>query len=151
MGIFGFGNRSFKMDVSALFPPLENDRRPASCFSDWRSSTTAWNYDCMVDSVQLLWETSNPNTFFSRYDLAIQQARSVISVDGGGLRGMQARKTLKVLRKHKVVLVNAFLKRCYDAGKFSYKKDELLANIPNMPEESYAYYLQLQQKFTNGL
>ena len=52
---------------------------------------------------------------------------------------------MKVLRNHKKILVNAFLKRCYETGKFFYKKDEIIVNRENMPAESYEYFLQLQK------
>lgn len=143
MGIFRKKQALQNADVKSLFPKLVGDKRPPSCFPDYRTGHIAWVHDSMVDSVELLWLTSNPETFFPRYQLAIKQAWEVVEADRFGFHGKQAKQVLKVLYNQKPVIVNAFLKRCYDAGKFSYKKEELLANCKNMPKESYEYFLQL--------
>ena len=150
MGIFRKRNQQDNVDVKSLFPELIGDKRPFSCFPDYRTGHIAWIHDSMVDSVELLWLTSNPETFFSRYQLAIKQAWEVVEADRFGFHGNQAKQVLKVLNKHKAVIVNAFLKRCYKAGKFPYKQDEIIANRMNMPAESYEYFLQLQKNTANS-
>ena len=144
MGTFRKRNQQDNVDVKSLFPKLVGDKRPPSCFPDYCTGDIAWKHDSMVDSVELLWLTSNPGTFFSRYRLAIKQAWDVIEVDRFGFHGKQAKQVLKVLNYKKVIIVNAFLKRCYDAGKFPYVQDEIISYRNMMPNECYTYFLELK-------
>ena len=150
MRIFRNRNQQDDVDVKSLFPKLVGDKRPPGCFPDYCTGDIVWKHDSMVDSVELLWLTSNPETFFPRYQLAIKQAWDVIRADRFGFHGKQAKQILKVLNNKKVIIVNAFLKRCHETGKFPYKQDEIIANRINMPAESYEYFLQLQKNTTSS-
>ena len=154
MGIFHFRkhNTNESVDVYHLFPEMHRDGRDFSDFVHGRSQISydefyaieaILNYDMMIDSITLILETKYPRTFFHRYRFAIEKAERARCLDKHGIHGRKAKQTLDILRKNKTNLVNAFLKRSYEAGKLPYVKDEIIAECGNLPKESFEYFCQL--------
>ena len=154
MGIFNFRKQKNNepVDVYHLFPEMHRDGRDLYAFCNYSSNISydefrafdaVQHFDMMVDSIELILETKYPRTFFYRYRFAMENAAKVCCLDKHGIHGKKAKQTLDILCKNKADIVNAFLKRSYEAGKFPYVKEEILAERGSMPKESYEYFCQL--------
>ena len=154
MGIFSFKKqkRNNPVDVYDLFSEIHHDGRDLSDFANGRSRISfnefhafdvIQHFDMMVDSIELILETKYPKTFFYRYHFAIENAEKVCCLDRYGFHGKKAKHYLEILRKYQVDIVNAFLKRSYEAGKLFAVKNEIIAERSNIPKESYEYFCQL--------
>ena len=154
MGIFSLRKQKnhASVDVYHLFPEMHRDGRDLHTFCNSRSNIsqdefhafdTVYHFDMMVDSIELILDTKYPRTFFYRYRFAMENAAKVCCLDKHGMYGRKARQTLDILCKNKTDIVNAFLKRSYEAGKFPYVKEEILAERGSMPKESYEYFCSL--------
>lgn len=154
MGIFNFRKQKYdkSVDVYQLFPEMYRDGRDFADFVNGRSQISydefnafeAINhFDMMIDSIELILETKYPRTFFYRYRFAMENASKVCCLDPKSPYGKKAKQSLDILCKYKTEIVNAFLKRSYEAGKFPYVKDEIFAERGSMPKECYEYFCQL--------
>ena len=103
--------------------------------------------EIMRESLALLRTTVYPKTFFSRYRLALREARSVVQLCGNCKFGNEAEAVLDELSVEQVAMVNAFLERCQKADKLLSLKDEITALIDEFPAESYAYFLKLLESY----
>lgn len=112
-------------------------------YDEFRAFDAIQHYNMMVESIRLILDTKYPKIFFYRYRFAIEKAEIVCGLDKTGSHGKNAQRCLVILRKNKTDLVNAFLTRCFDAGKLLIVKDEILAERSNIPKESYEYFCQL--------
>ena len=59
--------------------------------------------------------------------------------------------TLKALREHRVEIINAFLKRCCDAGKLAAFREEIQRESGGLPEECEGYLNSLLQSQSRGV
>ncbi len=75
-------------------------------------------------------------TFFSRYDLAVERAQSILELSKGFDNEKAAREMLDILKSEKVNIVNDFLFRCYDAGKIQYVNKDIVPYMQDVPKES---------------
>jgi len=94
------------------------------------------------DSVELLLQTTNPDTFFSRYKLA-EKCLSEIERKTRKTILKREYKEAKALQNElaiqKTVLTNAFIDRAIDAGKSKLLAENIWKYQSQMTEESIAY------------
>lgn len=153
MGFFGFRKKkqAEEVDIFQFLSELPRDGRDLVTYAMFRPKSAATvedfevinHYDMMIDSIELILQTKYPRTFFYRYQFAVENAEAVRRLSFCGTYAKRARQVLEILDKHKAEIVNAFLKRSYEAGKFPYVKGEIMAERTSMPKESFDYFCHL--------
>ena len=88
------------------------------------------------DSMNLLRETTNPDTFFRRYALAIEKAEIVAEMCEDTELGTRMAQMADTLRYDKDVFVYRFIERCAAAGKLPFVKASILAHSDELTEEN---------------
>ena len=88
------------------------------------------------DSMNLLKQTVNPDTFFGRYALAIEKAEIVAELCEGTDLGTRMAEMADTLLRDKDVFVHRFIERCAAAGKLPFVKASILAHSDELTEEN---------------
>lgn len=97
----------------------------------------------LTDSLELISKTVYPETFFSRYKLALREARVIIRLTKGFESEKEMRNIVDDLIDGKVEIFDDFFDRCNTAGKLPFVKGQIEAHRDEIPDESYEYYLSL--------
>lgn len=95
------------------------------------------------DSIELVFKTVYPKTFFYRYGFAIEQAQRLLKLSRGKNNEYIVRKFLETLESGKTSICNDFLVRCFMAKKLVYVEEELQEYMDEMSDESYDVLLKL--------
>ena len=103
----------------------------------------ARHYEIMRESIDIIGETTNPDTFFSRYNLAVKHAKMLIELFPNYELGTIAESELEILEDDKDIFIEEFLDRCNDEEKLPFIKNEIMAHRSEMSDESYEYFLEL--------
>lgn len=101
------------------------------------------HFEILMDSMELLHTTTYPDTFFSRYSIAVEEAQTVIRLCGRKTPGDRAAAILQALQADKAQYINGLLRRCNAAGQLPLMKDAIVAHRTEMPPASYELLLQL--------
>ena len=144
MGLFDI----FKKKQNApSFSPVDSNAGFYEFPDDWstelRISQASRHFEIMRDSVDLIYKTVYPKTFFSRYRTAVHEAEVVIKLCKHHEFGRLATQTLALLLSDRVEITNSFLDRCDSAGKLPFIKNDLIAMRTEMPEECFDYFEEL--------
>lgn len=97
----------------------------------------------LFESIDLISKTVYPKTFFSRYNTAIREAKTIIRLSQGYPSEKEMRKILDELYDSKNEIFEEFFDRCDAAGKLPFVKDEITAYRSEIPTESYEYFESL--------
>ncbi len=87
----------------------------------------------LTDSLELIQTTTNPKTFFSRYNLALKEAELLNDTTH-----------LTILTEEKEDLFIEFFDRCYFSGKLPHVKDDIISQKDEIPPEAYDYFLSIK-------
>ena len=101
------------------------------------------NYETLNDSIKLLGMTVAPGTFFSRYEIAVREAKYLEKLCPWDEIGRHAGHLALFLEVNKIEIINDFLDRCDAAKKLHFLKEEMTQHRDAMPKECYAYFCQL--------
>ena len=97
----------------------------------------------MKDSIQLISTTLYCKTFFYRYDFALENAEKVLRLSKGLRNEKEAQDMLDVLQKDRVNITNAFLYRCFEAGKIQFVEKDIVPYWDKVPQESREFLQDL--------
>lgn len=103
----------------------------------------------LTDSIDLISKTVYPETFFSRYKLALKEARIIIRLNAGDSSINEMKHIVDVLIDKKVEIFNNFFDRCVAAGKLVTAQDQIELYRNEIPAKSYKYYKALLNRCTD--
>ncbi len=95
------------------------------------------------DSIELIQTTVYPDTFFSRYALALKEAKLIIEQSPDTSYGEYASEVLAILTEDKEEIIMDFFERWYFLGKLSHVKDDIISHKDEIPPQSYEYFFSL--------
>lgn len=101
----------------------------------------------LIESISLIESTSNPATYFSRYDFAIERAAILAQMPGVKIAGRTAKEVLEMLLDERDERTIAFIKRCSLAHKFQKLIDYVEENEPNWSTAVDDYYRQMYEEW----
>lgn len=102
-----------------------------------------WRYETLNDSIKLIGETVVPHTFFSRYEIAVREAKYLAKLCPWDEMGKHASQLMLFLDANRKQNINDFLDRCNAAQKLPFIKQEIMQRRNEMPPECYDYFSQL--------
>lgn len=97
----------------------------------------------LTESLDLISKTVYPETFFSRYKLALKEARVIIRLSIGYESQKEMMDIVDTLLDDKIEIFDDFFDRCDAAGKLPFVKDQVEKYRNEIPTESYEYYRTL--------
>lgn len=103
----------------------------------------------LFESIDLFSKTVNPKTFFSRYNTAIREAKTIIRLSKGYESEKEMKNILDELYDSKSEIFNDFFDRCDDAGKLPFVKNEIIAHRAEIPNDSYEFFEGLLECLTD--
>ena len=95
------------------------------------------------DSIELVFKTVYPKTFFYRYRFAVEQAQRLLELSRGKNNEYIVRKFLETLEAGKTSICNDFLVRCFMANKLVYVEEDIQEYMDEMSGESYDVFMKL--------
>lgn len=95
------------------------------------------------DSIELIQTTVYPDTFFSRYALALKEAKLIIEQSPDTPYGEYASEVLAILTEDKEEIIMEFLDRSHSAGKLIPHKDQVIPHAPIIPQKPYTHFQTL--------
>ena len=102
------------------------------------------------ESLDLINKTTNPSTFFGRYETAVQNAKRTIEIMKQYDASEDAEELLESLVDEKESLVEEFIDRCYDKGILSKVKDEILQYRKHLTDDNIEYLQDLLKDDGDG-
>ena len=123
-------------------PPIRIDD-PEEFSPEVRLAQAAQYIRMMRESIQLVSTTLSCKTFFYRYDFALENAKKVMKLSRGLRNEKEAQDMLDVLQKERANVTNAFLYRCFEAGKIRQVKSEIGPYWDKMPQQSREFLQDL--------
>lgn len=117
-------------------PENRQTKYPDSWPEQLKMAQATQHFQMMLDSVEIISKTVYCNTFFYRYNFAVENAQTVLDLSRGLKNEKAAQEMLDVLKSEKVNIVNDFLFRCYDAGKIQYVNKDIVPYMQEVPVES---------------
>ena len=97
----------------------------------------------LSESIDLISKTVVPKTFFSRYNMAIREAKTIIRLCKGYPSAKEMCEILDELYDSKSEIFNDFFDRCDEESKLPFIKDEIIAHRAEIPDDSYEYFESL--------
>ncbi len=91
------------------------------------------------ESLELLGKTTDPSTFFGRYETAVQNAKNARDLMEQYDTSDDAEELLESLVDEKESLVDDFIDRCYDKGILGKVKYEILRYRKHLTEDNISY------------
>ena len=105
------------------------------------------HYRIFTDSLKLLQTTTNPRTFFGRYDDMlgavgkIMEACKKVNLESSELKGLEIVEDI-TSEEVKTNMIIDFIDRCIDVDKVEVLEAELGEYKDKMTEESISYYIE---------
>jgi len=102
------------------------------------------HFGVFADSLKLLETTTNPRTFFGRYDDLLGAVEKVIETSRAVKLKETEEKGLKIIEditseETKTGMIKAFIDRCIDADKADVLRDEMSEYMDKMTAEAIQY------------
>ena len=111
------------------------------------TETALYRFDSILnDSLHLIATTTQPHTFYARYDDAICAAKHIMETSTNEAHRHFAESTYNDLIQNKSDKVKAFVDRCAAKGFLYKNKDEIKAPEHNLPEEIVDYVNEVYSK-----
>ena len=101
----------------------------------------------VLESVALTESTTNPATFFSRYDLAIERATALMKTTRALINGRPAKDYVRMLMNERDSRTINFITRCCRANRFSKLVAYVEAESPNWSDKVESYYRQQYEQW----
>ncbi len=101
----------------------------------------------VLESMALTESTSNPGTFFSRYDLAVERAAILMQIPGAKISGKPAEEYVRMLMDERDSRTIAFIIRCSNAHKFQKLIDYVEEESPNWSDSVDQYYREQYEQW----
>lgn len=98
------------------------------------------------ESLEILNKTLHPITYFSRYDLVIENARILYGICPNSMVGERSKTIIDNMPKEKEMAVKNFIQRCYDAGRLPYVKNEFEQLKDKMSDKNLRFYELLLER-----
>lgn len=143
MGLFDLFKKKPKQQKTTLAHDSFREVYPEGWSREEILKLANWHYQTLTDSIKLIGTTVVPQTFFSRYEIARQEAKYLAKIcpwDEIGRHASQLALFLDVNRKQNI---NDFLDRCNAAQKLPFIKQEITQRRNEMPPECYDYFCKL--------
>lgn len=100
----------------------------------------------LKESLEIMEQTTNPGTFFSRYDTAVDMAERILETSFVDEHIAYAEEVLDVLLSEQDSIAMDFVNRCKAKGNFWYVQDALLENDTVFTEEAKVYLLEVLEQ-----
>lgn len=100
----------------------------------------------LKESLEIMEQTTNPGTFFSRYDTAVDMAESILETSYIDEHIAYAEEVLDVLLSEQDRIAIDFVNRCKAKGNLWFVKDALLENDTVFSEEAKVYLLEVLEQ-----
>ena len=123
-------------------PPIQSEN-PEAFPPEVRLAQAAQFIRLMEDSVRLISTTLYCKTFFYRYDFALENAEKVLHLSKGLCNEKEAQDMVDVLQRERVNITNAFLYRCFEAGKIRFVEKDIVPYWDKVPQESREFLKDL--------
>ncbi|MBQ6998551.1 MAG: TerB N-terminal domain-containing protein [Clostridia bacterium] len=129
--------------VTAPFEELKKEQiKPfgeTATLAEFHQVQAAGYFRVIRESLELLNKTTNPSTFFGRYETAVDNAKRVIELMEQYDASDDAEELLESLLDEKESLVDEFIDRCYDKGILTKVRDEILQYRKHLTEDNISY------------
>lgn len=129
--------------VTAPFEELKKEQiKPfgeTATLAEFHQVQAAGYFRVIRESLELLNKTTNPSTFFGRYETAVDNAKRVIELMEQYDASEDAEELLESLLDEKESLVDEFIDRCYDKGILTKVRDEILQYRKHLTEDNVIY------------
>lgn len=102
--------------------------------------------EILHDSLDLLETTLNPETYFSRYRIALDNAKRILETTNSDYYKTYASKIVTDLTENKPQKYKEFIDRCNSEGKLHFYKDKLLSSNYGISLELKDYVRNLLEK-----
>ena len=107
--------------------------------AEFHQVQAAGHFRVIRESLELLNKTTNPETFFGRYETAIQNVKMVIEIMEQYDASDDAEELLKSIMEEKESLVNQFVVRCYAKGNLPTIREDILRYQKYLTNENINY------------
>ena len=98
------------------------------------------------ESLEIMEQTTNPGTFFSRYDTAVDMAERILETSFVDAHITYAEEVLDSLLSEQDSIATDFVDRCRAKGNLRFVKDALLENDTVFTEEAKEYLLEVLEQ-----
>ncbi len=112
-------------------------------FAEFHQVQAAGYFRVIRESLELLNKTTNPSTFFGRYETAVDNAKRVIELMEKYDASDDAAELLASLIDEKATLVDEFVDRCYEKGILPKIREDILSFNKHLTSENIDYINEL--------
>ena len=127
------------LKIYAIDPAEENEEDDVSFDFTSNEDVVSELNNMLNKSLELLQTTVYPKTYFSRYQIALDNAKKIAETAHIEVHKTFALDIIKDLTENRPQKIKEFIDRCYSKGNLYSIKDELLSGKYDLPDEVKTY------------
>jgi hypothetical protein len=143
MGLFDLFRKKPQQTVKSAAQDSSDDVFPEGWSRGDILKLAQWRYETLNDSIKLIGTTVVPHTFFSRYEIALREAKYLAKLCPWDEMGKHASQLVRFLEVNRKQNIKDFLDRCNAEHKLPFIKQEITQRREEMPPECYDYFCRL--------